>query len=126
MARVIAELPREMFVVKLLTSNTTLEAVNNTGELVRVNDTVLVATRYNGDSSGIGSIIAKKALNDWSVETGEPYTYNDATSVDVSKYGQLATETGGGSSTDLSAYNARIRQIENNIRTLAGLHGLSF
>lgn len=128
MGRVIASLPREMFVVKLLTSRTTIEAVNNTGELIRVNDTVLVVTGYNGDNSGIGSIIAKKALNDWSVETGEPYTYKDATSVDVNKYGEKASESsssGGGSSVDLSVYNARIRQLENNVRTLAGLHGLS-
>ena len=125
MARVLSALPREMFVVKLLTSNTVLEAVNNSGELIRVHDTVLVATGYNGDSSGVGSIIAKKALNDWTVETGEPYTYTDATSVDVTKYGQLATSSGGGSSVDLSVYNARIRQLENNVRTLAGLHGLT-
>lgn len=127
MARIIAELSREMFVVKLLTSNTTIKAVNNTGELLRVHDTVLVVTGYNGDNSGVGSIIAKKALNDWNVETGEPYTYSDATSVGVNKYGQKATEsgTGGSSSVDMSVYNARIRQLENNVRTLAGLHGLS-
>lgn len=125
MARIIAELPREMFVVKLLTSDTMMKAVNNTSELLRVNDTVLVSTGYNGDNSGIGSIIAKKALNDWNVETGEPYTYTDATSIDVTKYGQVATNTGGNSSVDLSVYNARIRQLENNVRTLAGLHGLS-
>lgn len=125
MARIISALPRDMFVVKLLTSNTVMEAVNNSGELLRVHDTVLVVTGYNGDSSGVGSIIAKKALNDWSIETGEPYTYADATSVDATKYGQLATSSGGGSSVDLSVYNARIRQLENNVRTLAGLHGLT-
>ena len=125
MAQVIAALPREMFVVKLLTSSTVMKAVNNSGELIRVHDTVLVVTGYNGDNSGVGSIIAKKALNDWNVESGEPYTYSDATSVDVTKYGQSATESGGGSSVDLSVYNARIRQLENNVRTLAGLHGLS-
>lgn len=128
MARVIASLPREKFVVKLLTSSTIMEAVNNSGELLRVNDTVLVVTGYNGDSSGVGSIIAKRALNDWNTETGEPYTYTDATSIDVTKYGQLldsGSNNGGGSSVDLSVYNARIRALENNVRTLAGLHGIT-
>lgn len=126
MARVVASLPRDTFVVKLLTSDTVLEAVNNSGELLRVNDTVLVVTGYNGDSSGVGSIIAKRALNDWNAESGEPYTYIDATSIDVTKYGQvLDSSSGGSSSVDLSVYNARIRQLENNVRTLAGIHGIT-
>ena len=83
---------------------------------------------FGGDTSGVGTIIANKSLNDWTIETGDPYQYSDATVIDVNKYGQSTTKEGktGGSTADLSVYNSRIRTLENRVRTLAGLHGLNW
>ena len=125
MGRIISELGRDKYLCKLLTSATVVEAINNSAQPLRVRDTVIIMFGFNGDMSGVGTIIAKKALNDWLVETGDPYVYTDATSIDVTKYGQAATETtSGGSTADLTVYNSRIRTIENRLKTLAGLHGL--
>jgi len=125
MGRIISELGRDKYLCKLLTSATVVEAINNSAQALRVRDTVIIMFGFNGDMSGVGTIIAKKALNDWLVETGDPYVYTDATSIDVTKYGQAATETtSGGSTADLTVYNSRIRTIENRLKTLAGLHGL--
>ena len=132
MGRIIEVKPREKFMVKLLSSDTVIEAINNTGTALSVKDTVIVMRGMSGDSSGVGTIIAKKALNDWTVETGKPYTYTDATStsLDITKYGIAASSnsssSGSTSSTDLSAYNSRIQTLEGRVRTLAGLHGLSW
>lgn len=128
MGRIVGVLPRDKFLVKLLTSNTVVEAINNCAEFLRIRDTVLVMFGFGGDTSGVGTIIAKKSLNDWTIETGDPYQYSDATVLDVTKYGESTTKEGktGGSTADLSVYNARIRTMENRIRTLAGLHGLNW
>lgn len=132
MGRIIEVKPREKFMVKLLSSETVVEAINNTGVPLSVKDTVIVMMGLGGDTSGVGTIIAKKALNDWTIETGKPYTYVDATSysLDITKYGVVAKESsgsgGGTSSTDLSAYNSRLRTIENKIKTLASIHGLNW
>ena len=73
-------------------------------------------------------LFRSKSLNDWTIETGDPYQYSDATVIDVTKYGESTSKEGksGGSTADLSVYNARIRTMEHRIRTLAGLHGLNW
>lgn len=127
MGRIVGVLGRDKYLCKLLTSPTVVEAINNSAQPLRVRDTVIIMFGFNGDTSGVGTIIAKKALNDWTIETGDPYVYTDATSIDVTKYGQAATETSsGGSTADLTVYNSRIRTLENRIKTLAGLHGLQW
>lgn len=128
MGRIVGVLPRDKFLVKLLTSDTVVEAINNSAEHLRVRDTVVVMFGFGGDTSGVGTIIAKKSLNDWTIETGDPYVYTDATVLDVTKYGQVSTKEGnsGGSTADLTVYNSRIRTLEHRIRTLAGLHGLNW
>lgn len=127
MGRIVGELGRDKYLCKLLTSATVVEAINNSGQKLMVRDTVLIMFGFNGDMSGVGTIIAKKALIDWTLETGDPYVYVDTTSIDVTKYGQAANETtSGGSTADLTVYNSRIRTLENRIKTLAGLHGLQW
>lgn len=131
LGRIVEVKARDKYMVKLLSSETIIEAINNSGVGLSVKDTVIVMMGLGGDKSGVGTIIAKKALNDWTVETGKPYTYVDATttSLEITKYGIAATETsssGGSSNADLSTYNARIRTIENRLRTLASIHGLAW
>lgn len=132
MGRIVEVRPRDKYMVKLLSSGTLVEAINNSGVDLRVKDTVIIMMGLGGDKSGVGTIIAKKALNDWTVETGKPYTYVDATttSLEITKYGIAASETSAGGSSnsnaDLSTYNARIRTIETRLRTLASIHGINW
>lgn len=131
MGRIVEVRPRDKYMVKLLSSETVIEAINNSGVALSVKDTVIIMMGLGGDKSGVGTIIAKKALNDWTVETGKPYTYVDATttSLEITKYGISAPESGGSggsSNADLSAYNARIRTIEQRLRTLASLHNINW
>lgn len=130
MGRIVEVKGKEKYLVKLLSSDTTIEAINSSGAFVTVRDTVIVMMGLNGDTSGVGTIIAKKALNDWTIETGSPYVYTDATTseLEITKYGIMSSESGNGvsSTADLSAYNSRIRVIEQRLRILAGLHGFNW
>lgn len=127
MGRIIQMLPRNRYLIKLLTSQTVVEAYNNSldGDL-RIHDTVLIA--YNYGDRGMCAIVAKKSLWDWTIETGDPYISVDATSIDLSKYGQDASNTSGGGSggADMGPLFSRIRVLEQKIRQLGGFHGITW
>ncbi len=126
MGRIINILPRNRYLVKLLTSPTIVEAYNNSMEAeLHVHDTVLLA--YNYGDRGICAIIAKKSLWDWTIETGDPYISVDATTIDLSKYGQDASTSGAGSgSTDMGPVLSRLRVLEQKVRQLGGFHGITW
>jgi len=123
--RIIQVLPKEKYKVKLLTSETVVIAYNNAGNLdLRVNDTVVISYGWAGNRN-MCAILGKKALHDWMVETGDPYVYVDATTVDATKYGQTLGSGATTTNVDLSGVNARLAAIEANIRALKGLHGIN-
>ncbi len=126
MGRIISVLPKGRFLVKLLTSSTVVEAYNNSASSdIRVHDTVLVSYGYN--DRGMCAILGKKALWDWTIETGDPYISIDATSINLSKYGQEATSgTGSTTNVDSSALMARIRSLETKVHQLGNFHGISW
>ncbi len=126
MGRIISALARNRYLVKLLTSSTVVEAYNNSLETdLKIHDTVLLA--YNYGERGICAIIAKKSLWDWTIETGDPYVSIDATNIDLSKYGQDASETGAGAgNTDLGPLLSRLRVMEYKIKQLGGFHGITW
>lgn len=126
MGRIVSILPKGRFLVKLLTSSTIVEAYNNSASSdLRVHDTVLVSYGYN--DRGMCAILGKKALWDWTVETGDPYISIDATNLDISKYGQEATSgTGTATNIDSSTLMARIRSLETKIHQLGNFHGISW
>lgn len=125
MGRIISVLPKGKYLIKLLCSDTVVEAYNNStaGDL-KIQDTVLLSYGY-GDR-GMCAIIAKKSLWDWVVETGDPYVTVDATQIDLSQYGQDAKDkTLSTTNTDLSVVMSRIRKLEQRILQLSAFHGIT-
>lgn len=123
MGRIIAVLPRDKVMVQMLTSDTIVTAINSSMDILKVNDTVILA--YGIGDRGIIAVIGKKSLHDFAIETGEPYTYVDATSLDITKYGTAGT-TSGTTNTDTTNIYARINAMQTQIRQLALLHGMNW
>lgn len=124
MGRVVGTLPRDKYLVKLLTSDTIVTATNSSGDTYRVNDTVLVVKGFTGSSSF--SIIGRKDLYDWVVETGSPYIIVDATTIDVTKYGEVYTSSSNTSNVDLTTIQTQISVLQNRVRQLGRIHGITF
>jgi len=126
MGRIVQIRAHGRYLVKLLTSDTVVEAYNNSSDDdLRVGDTVIISWGIGG--AGRSAILGKKSLWDWVTETGDPYISTDATRIDVSKYGQsVASGTPNTTSADYTALNAKIRMLEQRVRILGSHLGIAW